>query len=141
MVSITLPKIGHGWNATRDIFVGNVPFFTNASGDVFGSLQQLITDLQTGNVAGAATATTQLRGAFDYLTGQRIFYSNAVNQLNSTQTFLQQEKVSLTSQENTLVGADLTKAAIDLARAQTAHDATLAAAAKILPTSLLDYLK
>jgi flagellar hook-associated protein 3 FlgL len=115
--------------------------FQNSAGDIFGSLQGLITALQTGTASDAQTATNQLRTAFDSLTGQRIFYGNAVNQLNSTQTFLQQEQVTLKSQANNLVGADLTKTAIDLTRAQTAHDAALAAAAKILPTSLLDYLK
>jgi flagellar hook-associated protein 3 FlgL len=115
--------------------------FQNSAGDVFGSLQQLITALQSGTPTDAGTATNQLRTAFDSLTGQRIFYGNAVNQLTSTQTFLQQEQVTLKSQANNLVGADLTKAATDLTRATTAHDAALAAAAKILPTSLLDYLK
>jgi flagellar hook-associated protein 3 FlgL len=115
--------------------------FQNSNGDVFASLQSLITALQTGTATDAETATNQLRTAFDSLTGQRIFYGNAVNQLNSTQSFLQQEQVTLKSQANNLVGADLTKAATDLTRATTAHDAALAAAAKILPTSLLDYLK
>ena len=115
--------------------------FQNSAGDIFGSLQQLITALQSGTSTDAGTATNQLRTAFDSLTGQRIFYGNAVNQLNSTQAFLQQERVTLKSQANNLVGADLTKTAVDLTRAQTAHDAALAAAAKILPTSLLDYLK
>jgi flagellar hook-associated protein 3 FlgL len=115
--------------------------FQNPSGDVFGSLQKLITALQTGNTADAESATNDLRTAFNSLTGQRIFYGNAVNQLNSTQSFLQQEQVTLKSQANNLVGADLTKAATDLTQATTAHDAALAAAAKILPTSLLDYLR
>jgi flagellar hook-associated protein 3 FlgL len=122
----------------------NVPgsqLFQNSAGDVFGSMQKLITALQTGTPADAQSATNELRTAFDSLTGQRIFYGSAVNQLNSTQTFLQQEQVTLKSQANNLVGADLTKAAVDLTRAQTAHEAALAAAAKILPTSLLDYLK
>ena len=115
--------------------------FQNGGADVFGSLQQLISALQTGDVAAAKTATSQVRGAFDFVTQQRIFYGNAVNQLNSTETFLNQEQVNLKSQQNNLIGADITKAATDLTRAQTAHDAALAAAAKILPTSLLDYLK
>jgi flagellar hook-associated protein 3 FlgL len=115
--------------------------FQNSAGDVFGSLQKLITALQSGTPADAQTATNDLRTAFDALAGQRIFYGNAVNQLNSTQTFLQQEQVTLKSQANNLVGADLTQAATDLTKATTAHDAALAAAAKILPTSLLDYLK
>jgi len=115
--------------------------FQGPTANVFGALQQLITALQTGSTSGAQTATNQLRSAFDYLSGKRIFYGNTVNQLNSTQTFLQQEKVSLSSQATTLIGADLAKSATDLTRSQTAYNATLAAAAKILPTSLLDYLK
>jgi flagellar hook-associated protein 3 FlgL len=141
----------HGNSGTNTVQVAdglnlqtNMPgnqLFQNSNGDVFASLQSLITALQTGTATDAETATNQLRTAFDSLTGQRIFYGNAVNQLNSTQSFLQQEQVTLKSQANNLVGADLTKAATDLTRATTAHDAALAAAAKILPTSLLDYLK
>jgi flagellar hook-associated protein 3 FlgL len=115
--------------------------FQGSTANVFGALQQLITALQTGSTSNAATATNQLRGAFDNLGSERIFFGNTVNQLNSTQTFLQQEKVSLSSQATSLIGADITKSASDLTRAQTAYSATLAAAAKILPTSLLDYLK
>jgi flagellar hook-associated protein 3 FlgL len=115
--------------------------FQNSSGDVFGSLQKLITALQTGDVSGAQTATNEVRDALNSVTGQRIFYGNAENQLNSTQTFLNQEKVNLTSQATNLVGADMSQVATDLTQAQTAYSATLAAAAKILPTSLLDYLK
>jgi len=115
--------------------------FQNANGDVFGSLQQLITALQTGTSSDAATATNALRDSFNSITGNRIFYGNVENQLNSTQTFLNQEQVNLKSQQTNLIGADITKAATDLTQATTAHDAALAAAAKILPTSLLDYLK
>jgi flagellar hook-associated protein 3 FlgL len=115
--------------------------FQGSTANVFGALQQLITALQAGSTSNAATATNQLRGAFDNLGSERIFFGNTVNQLNSTQTFLQQEKVSLSSQATSLIGADITKSASDLTRAQTAYSATLAAAAKILPTSLLDYLK
>lgn len=122
----------------------NVPgdqLFLNASANVFGSIQQLITAVQSGNTANIASATTQVRSAFDHVTGQRVFYGNALSQLSSSQGFLQQEQVTLKTQENTLVGADLAQVATDLTRAQTAHDASLAAAAKILPTTLLDYLK
>jgi flagellar hook-associated protein 3 FlgL len=115
--------------------------FQNANGDVFGSLQQLITALQTGDTTAAGNATNAVRDAFNSVTGSRIFYGNVENQLNSTQSFLNQEKVNLKSQENSLIGADITKAATDLTQATTAHNAALAAAAKILPTSLLDYLK
>ncbi|MBZ5653709.1 MAG: flagellar hook-associated protein FlgL [Acidobacteriia bacterium] len=115
--------------------------FQGSGGDVMASLQQLLTALQSGNTTAIGTATTQIRGALDYLSQQRVFYGNGVNQLTSNQSFLQQEKVNLQSQENSLVGVDLAKAATDLSKAQTTHNAALAAVAKVIPQSLLDYLK
>jgi flagellin-like hook-associated protein FlgL len=65
-----------------------------------------------------------------------------MNQLNLSETFLNQDKISLSTQENSLVGADLAKSATDLAQAQIANQATLSATGRILslPT-LLDFLK
>lgn len=122
----------------------NVPgnqIFQGAGGDIMGSLQQLITALQSGNTTSIGTATTQVSGALSYLSQQRVFYGNTINELDSNQTFLQQEQVSLQTQENNLVGADMATAATNLTQAQTAQSAALAALAKVLPESLLDYLQ
>lgn len=122
----------------------NVPgsqVFQSPAGDVMGSLQQLITALQAGNTTASGTATTQLRTALDSLSQQRVFYGNAINQLTSNQSFLQQEKVNLQTQQNDLVGIDPAQAATDLSQAEMAYNSGLAAAAKVLPPSLMDYLK
>jgi flagellar hook-associated protein 3 FlgL len=122
----------------------NIPgsqIFQGAGGDVFGALQQLITALQSGNTANIGTAATQVNTALNYLSQQRVFYGNTINELNSNQTFLQQEKVNLQTQDNTLVGVDMATAATDLTQAQTAQSAALAALARVIPESLLDYLK
>jgi flagellar hook-associated protein 3 FlgL len=115
--------------------------FQTAGSDVFASLQQLATALQSGTTADIATATTQVRTAFNAVTQQRVFYGNAISQLEANQTFLQQENVNLTSQQNDLVGIDPAVAATNLAQAETAQQADLAAAAKIVPLTLLDYLR
>lgn len=115
--------------------------FQGSGGDVMASLQQLLTALQSGDTTAIGTATAQVRGGLDYLSQQRVFYGNGVNQLTSNQSFLQQEKLNLQSQENSLVGVDLAKAATDLSQAQTTHNAALAAVARVIPQSLLDYLK
>jgi flagellar hook-associated protein 3 FlgL len=115
--------------------------FQNSGGDIFGSLQQLVTALQSGNTATIGTATTQLSTALNALSQQRVFYGNAVDQLQSNQTTLQNEQVSLQSQENTLVGANMAEVATDLSQAQTAYNATLAALAQVVPQNLLDYLE
>lgn len=122
----------------------NVPgtqLFQGGSGNVMASLTQLISALQSGNTTNIGNATTQVSSALSYLSQQRVFYGNAVNQLTANQTFLQTEKVNLQSQENSLVGADMATAATQLTQAETAHSAALAAIAKVIPQSLLDYLK
>jgi len=115
--------------------------FQGAGGDVFGALQQLVTALQNDDTSGIGTATTQLGGALSYVSEQRVFYGNAINQLTSNQSFLQQEKVNLQSQENAIDAVDMAKAATDLAQAQTTQSAALAALARVVPLSLMDYLK
>lgn len=122
----------------------NIPgdrIFQHPGADLLGSLQGLIVALQNGSSTAIADATTQLRGAFDYLGQQRVFYGNTINRLAAQDTFLRQDTINIQAEQNALVGADLSKVAIAFSQAKTAHDATLAAAARVLPTSLLDYLK
>jgi flagellar hook-associated protein 3 FlgL len=115
--------------------------FQGSGGDVFGALQQLITALQGGNTTTIGTATTQLSTALNYLSQQRVFYGNAVDQLNSNQSFLQQEQVNLQSEANAVDGANLAQASTNLAQAQTTQSAALAALAKVIPQNLLEYLQ
>jgi flagellar hook-associated protein 3 FlgL len=115
--------------------------FQGAGGDVFGALQQLMTALQNNDTTGIGAATTQLGGALNYISQQRVFYGSAVNQLTSNQAFLQQEKVNLQSQENSIDAVDIPAAATNLSQDQITQSATLAALAKVLPLSLMDYLK
>jgi len=122
----------------------NVPgsqIFLGSSSNVMQSLQQLATALNSGDTSAIGTATNAVNTALGYVSQQRVFYGSAVQALNSNQSFLQQEEVNLQSQETSLVGADMAKAATDLTQATTAHDAALAALGKVIPTSLLDYLR
>jgi flagellar hook-associated protein 3 FlgL len=122
----------------------NIPgsqLFLGAGGDVMGALSQLVTALNSGDATAIGNATTAVSGSLNYVSQQREFYGSTVAQLNSNQSFLQQEKVNLQSQESSLVGADMAAAATQLSQATVSHDAALAALAKVIPTSLLDYLR
>jgi flagellin-like hook-associated protein FlgL len=99
----------------------------------------LITALQTNTDAG--TAVTNLRTAYDTVTAQRVFYGNGSNQLQSQQTYLSNESLQLSQQENTLAAADMTTAASNLVNAQAAENATLTAIGRISQTNLFDFLK
>ena len=115
--------------------------FLSSSGNVLGSLAGLVTALQTGTSADIASATTDVSAAIAHVGQQRVLLGNTVNQAESQESYLSQETLSLASQQTNLTGIDLATAATDLTQAQTAHSAILAVAAKVLPVSLLDYLK
>ncbi len=112
----------------------------NAGGSVMGALQDLYTALQTGN--NVSGAVTEISNALKQVDGQRVFYGNALNQINQSESFLNQEQLNLSQQENGLAGADMAAVATNFAQAQIASQATINATAKVLslPT-LLDYLK
>jgi flagellar hook-associated protein 3 FlgL len=114
--------------------------FQNASGDAFGALQNLNSALLSGNNIGQAVG--QVQAALGQVSTQRVFYGNALNQINLTEGFLSQDKINLSTQENGLVGVDPAKAASDLAQAQIANQSILSATGRALslPT-LLSFLK
>jgi len=144
---------GYAYNGNNDVnsvAVGddlnvqvNVPgsqIFSNSSADVLGSLSTLVTALQSGDATAIGNATTAVSAALSNVSQQRVFYGNAESQLNSQETYLQQETVNLTSQQSSLVDVNEAQAATDLSQAETANNAAEAAAAKVLPDTLLNYL-
>jgi flagellar hook-associated protein 3 FlgL len=135
---VTSVQLSNGNSINTD--VPGSQLFQNASGDAFAALQNLNAALLSGNNIGATV--TQLGAALSQISTQRVFYGNALNQVNLSENFLNQDKVNLSTQENALIAADPAKAASDLVQAQTANQATLSATGRILslPT-LLDFLK
>jgi flagellar hook-associated protein 3 len=120
----------------------NVPgdqLFT-AGANVIGSLKGLITALQSGNSAIVATSATAVSSALSYVTQQRVPLDNTISQLNNQDSFLNQETLTLTTQQTALVGVNLATAATSLSQAELDNTAVLAAAAKVLPQTLLSYL-
>jgi flagellar hook-associated protein 3 FlgL len=114
--------------------------FSSSSNNVLAALSSLVTALQNGNSSQIGTATTAVSSAIGYIGQQQVFYGNAESQLNAQGTLLQQDTVSLASQENDLIGVNEATAATDLSQAETDNNAALAAAAKVLPNSLLNFL-
>lgn len=133
-------SVAIGENTSVQVNLPGDQIFSNSTTDVLGSLSSLVSALQSGNSAAISTATTSITTALNYVSQQRVFYANAETQLNSQETYLQQETVNLQSQQTSLVGVDMAQAATTLSQAETANSATLAAAAKVLPLTLLNYL-
>lgn len=113
--------------------------FSGSGSDMFQSIQDLITSLQSGNNVSAAVG--EVTSAYQHLNAERVFYGNAVNQLNSQTTFLNTETTQLASQQNSLGGADLSKVISDLVNSQTARQAALEAIGQTQQTNLFNYIK
>jgi flagellar hook-associated protein 3 FlgL len=122
---------------------GNVPgdeLLQNASGSAFGALQDLYAALQSGT--NIDSAVTEVQSALNVVSSKRVIYDNGLNQINLSESFLNQDKLDLSTQENTLVGVDAAKAASDFSQASIANTAILTATSRILNMpNLLSFLK
>jgi len=135
--AVNTVQIGDGYR-----LASNKPgsqIFAAPGRDVFLAMTGLIQSLQTNT--GVNTAVGTLRDAFDYVSGQRVFYGNSMNQAQAQSTYLGSAQLQLSSQENTLGAADVEAAASRLVNSQNATNATLAAIGKISQLSLFDYLQ
>jgi flagellar hook-associated protein 3 FlgL len=98
-LGINQVAIGNGY--PLQINLPGSQMFNAAGGDVFQALQDLTTSLQ--NNSGVDTAVGELNKAFNSVTSQRVLYGNALNQLDSQETYLNSQKIQLAQQENRLL--------------------------------------
>jgi flagellar hook-associated protein 3 FlgL len=135
---VTSVQVGEGQSVQSNV-PGN-QLFLNSSGNVLGALNDLANALNSGT--GIDAANTEVQQAFSELTTQRVSYGNALSQLQSSQNFLNQEQVNLSTQQNQLVGANLTAVIANESQAQVDLQAALTATGQVLNLpSLLSYLK
>jgi flagellar hook-associated protein 3 FlgL len=132
-------QIGSGVSVAANLPGSSI--FSQSGADVFGSLQSLISALQSGDTASIATAGTTITTALNAVSNAQVFYGNTVSQLNSNESWLAQEKLNISSYQDSLVSADMAKAATDATQAETVLSATVAAAAQIdQQVNLLNYI-
>ena len=113
--------------------------FSASGSDMFQSIQDLITSLQSGTGIGAAV--TEVSSAYNSIDSQRVFYGNALNQLDAQQTYLSSETTQLAQQQNTVGSANLTNVISNLTSSQTSIQATLEAIGQTAQINLFDYVK
>ncbi|HUK47446.1 MAG TPA: flagellar hook-associated protein FlgL [Terriglobales bacterium] len=139
----------NGNNGANSVQVGedysvqiNLPgsqVFTGTSGNVFQSINDLINALKTNNNIGSAV--TEVSNAYNYVTGQRVFYGNALNQLQAQQNFLNSDTLDLATAANSISATDMAQAATTFSQAEIAMNAELDGISRISQVSLFDYLK
>lgn len=113
--------------------------FNGSSSDVFAALHDLSTALSSNS--NIPSALSEVQAAFTNVNTQRTFYGNTLMGLNSTNSDLQQEQLTLSQQTSNLVSADPAQAASNLVQAEYTLNAALSAFGRISQNTLLDYLK
>ena len=112
--------------------------FSNATTNVFQSLQDLSSALATnGDINGA---TTEVQNALNYVSTQQTFYGNSVDRLNNAKTFLTQEQTQLTTAESNSLDADMATAVTDLSQTETTQQALAQVGGQISQLNMFDYL-
>lgn len=132
-------KVAVGDARTVETGVPGDKLFMNTN--VFGSLKNLVDKLKTGTNAEIQAATADVNKALNAFSSERTAYGNTLDQLKSVESFLNSNKTTLASEENDLVGADITQAVSDLTQAILTNGAALSAFAKASRETLLDYLR
>jgi flagellar hook-associated protein 3 FlgL len=132
-------KVEVGQNYSLQINLPGSQLFTAASGNVFQSISDLINALQTNNNIGSAVS--EVSDAYTHITSQRVFYGNALNQLQAQQNYLNSEKVDLATAADSISATDMAATSTAFTQSQVAIQADLAAMSRISQSSLFDYLK
>jgi flagellar hook-associated protein 3 FlgL len=130
--------IGAGYQLQVNLPGSQVFGLGNSSGDVFQAINDLITSVQ--NNTGISGAVNEIDNALTYVTSQRTFYDDGLNQAQSQQTYLNSQSLNLSQQLNTVTAANVPAVASQLESDQTAETATLEAIGNTPQKSLFDYL-
>jgi flagellar hook-associated protein 3 FlgL len=121
----------------------NVPgdqLFLNPAGSVLGSLNQLITAVQTNTGISAANVSFG-QGATQFY-AQSVSYGSTLDQLRSTSTELSAQHVQLATQETSIDGANIAQVATNFSQAEVAYQTLLEAEGKILNLpNLLNFIQ
>jgi flagellar hook-associated protein 3 FlgL len=132
-------QIGTGLSVASNLPGSSI--FSQTGSNVFTALQSLVSALQSGDTTGIATAEAGVSNSLNAVDTAQVFYGSTVDELNTNDSYLSQETLTITAYENTLVASDTATAATNATEAQTILNATVAAAAQVdQQTNLLTYL-
>ncbi len=132
-------QIGTGLSVAANLPGSSI--FSQSGANVFTALQSLVTALQSGDATSIGTAETGVSTSLNAVDNAQAFYGDTVNELTANENYLSQEKLNITTYQNTLVASDTATAATDVTQDQAILSATVEAAAQInQQANLLTYL-
>ncbi len=113
---------------------------TDPTTNVFTSINNMVTALQSGNSTAIATANSGLPNVATYLNTQLAFYGTAQDAVTNATNAAATLTTQLQTQIGSMQDADETQSILNLTQAQTEQQAALQSFQQIPRTTLFDYL-
>jgi len=131
--------VGNGVKVRVDM-TGTEAYGDDATG-LFKVLENISASIRSGDGTGLATNLTQLDKAADRLKSAVSEIGSRYNRITQMKDSAQDRLLSVTSQLSDIEDIDLPKTIMDMQLQETSYQAALAATAKVIQPSLIDFLR
>jgi flagellar hook-associated protein 3 FlgL len=115
--------------------------FGSGGTQLFAVLQTISDNIRSGNTDGLADNLKKLDSAGDLMKSTLSDVGARYNRIEQMKSSAQDRLLSVTSQLSEVEDVDLPKAIMDMQLQQTSYQAALAASAKVIQPSLIDFLR
>jgi flagellar hook-associated protein 3 FlgL len=117
------------------------PSGAGANDDIFQTLSDLKTALEGNDISGIQAAMDSLDTEYDHIAKKISGVGSKMLRMEMKEKIFQDMDITNTERLSKIEDADITEAIMHLKAKEVAYQAALAAAAKVLNVSLVDYLK
>jgi flagellar hook-associated protein 3 FlgL len=115
--------------------------FTDSSVSILQTLDDVVTHLRNDDVSGLEGDIDTIDSSVDHILATLAEVGAKTRQLESTKDNFEDLRLNVTELLSNLEDTDLAEAVTELSLQETAYQASLASAARLLETSLLDFLR
>ncbi|GAA1528706.1 flagellar hook-associated protein FlgL [Nocardioides humi] len=115
--------------------------FGDGASSVFAELDALAAALRAGDTAAIGASIDVLRAREDTVTGARAVAGTRYQRIEQSGLAADDAKISLENSLSTIENADLAETTVHLKLQEVAYQAALAATARVMQPSLLDFLR
>lgn len=110
-------------------------------GDIFTTMDELITALETNDVGGIEDAMSDLDGHFDDISAKISDVGSKMNRMEVKERILEDLNFTNTDRLSQIEDADYAEAITRLTATELAYQAALSSSAKLMTQTLMDYMK
>jgi flagellar hook-associated protein 3 FlgL len=130
-----------GTDASVPVTANGPKVFGDGNTQLFAVLQKISDGIRAGDMDGLTTSLGNLDGAADLVKTTLSDVGARYNRLTQMKQTAQDRMLAVTSQLSDVEDVDLPKAIMEMQLQQTSYQAALAASAKVIQPSLIDFLR